>query len=219
MPPKVISTSQINLYRNCPRSYYLKYVAGIKTDIPAPQLEFGSKIHSMISSGNFKSDDPREKEMLERAERFLTTLPQGGIFETSYEDKNNRARFYGDVCGHRAVGIFDIFWEPPDEPMGTDWKTGSLRKSHTDSYEIQGYFLNELYKQRYDTPLKRLPFKFLADDQVYQPELLFDAKENLKTEKRIIKALKSIEEGKFDRKCSGLCAWCEYSCVCPMEEV
>jgi hypothetical protein len=216
IPPKVISTSQINLYRSCPRSYYLKYIVGLKSPIPSPQLEFGLKIHSLISSGKFVSEDIREQEMLTRAQNFLKTLPTGGISETSYEDKQNPARFYGDICGHRAVGVFDKFWEP-EECIGIDWKSGPLHTSYVDQYEIQGYFLSELFRQRYSTPLKRISFKFLADDATYDAKILSDEKTYKKAERAIKNALSNIEKEKFEKKCSGRCDFCDMSPFCCME--
>ncbi len=214
--PKIISPSQINLYRSCPRNYYLKYVANIKSPVESPQLEFGSKIHSMISKRNFVSEDIREQEMLTRAQKFLETLPPGGLIETNFEDRDNPARFFGNIFGHRAISVFDQLWEP-DDCVGLDWKTGSLKSSYTDSYEIQGYFLNELYKQKYGKALKRLPFIFLANDKVYEPKILVDEKIRAKTERSIKKVLLNIEEEKYDKKCSGLCSWCEMSMFCPLD--
>lgn len=216
MPPKIISTSQVNLYRNCPRAYYLKYIIGLKSPIASPQLEFGSKIHSMISQRNFVSEDVREQEQLLRAQKFLECLPSGGIAETSYEDKNNPARFYGDISGKRAVAVFDWLWEP-DDCIGLDWKTGVFHKTYSDQYEIQGYFLSELYKQKYDVPMKRLIFKFLGDDVTYEAQLLRDEKIYKKAERAIKNSLSNIEKEKFEKKCSGRCSFCDMNVFCCMD--
>lgn len=216
MSPKVISPSQVNTYRNCPRNYYLKYVLYLKSPIESPQLVFGSKIHSMISQRNFTSEDPREQQMLTRAQKFLETMPPGGLTETSYEDKSNPAKFYGDIQGQRSVAVFDQLWEP-DDCTGLDWKTGSLHTSYVDQYEIQGYFLSELYKQKYGVPMKRLPFKFLADDKTYEVKLLEDEKSYKKAERAVKNVLNNIEKEKFDKKCSGLCNFCDNSMFCSMD--
>jgi hypothetical protein len=172
----------------------------------------------MISERNFVSENVGEQEMLLRAKRFLATLPPGGVVETTYEDKQNPARFYGEVCGHKAVAVFDQFWEP-DDCVGLDWKTGAFHKSYSGQYEIQGYFLTELYKQKYDVPMRDLSFKFLADDKTYKVNLLSDEKAHKKAERAVRNALSGIEEGNFGRKCSGLCSFCDVSMFCPMDDI
>jgi len=120
----MISTSKINTYRHCPHKYFLQYIQKIKVDIKSEALEMGSRVHALISSRVFKSDIRIEQAMLTRAEAILGMYPPDPILETTYEDPKNPGRFYGDVCGERAVGIFDFHWV--DLPFAGDWKTGNL---------------------------------------------------------------------------------------------
>jgi hypothetical protein len=170
----------------------------------------------MISKRNFVSEDPREQQMLTRAQKFLETMPPGGLIETDFKDKSNPAKFYGDIQGQRAVAIFDQLWEP-DDCLGIDWKSGVQHTSYVDQYEIQGYFLSELYKQKYSTSMKKLFFKFLADDKTYEVKLLEDEKSYKKADRAVKNVLNNIEKEKFDKKCSGLCNFCDNAMFCPMD--
>ena len=208
----MISTSKINTYRHCPHKFYLQYILKIKTDVKSPALELGSRVHASISSRNFESADPPEKLMLSRAKGILDMYPPNPILETTYEDPNNPGRFYGDVLGERAVGIFDFHWT--DLPFAGDWKTGKFDPRFTDSYEVQAYILNELYKQKYDRFLKGFSFEFLKVGKLYDARCLADEKVKQATEWKIGEVMQGIAKECYDRQKGPLCNWCEFAEHC-----
>lgn len=210
-----ISASKLNTFHSCPRKFYLQYIKNLKSPLESPWLEFGSKVHSKLADGIFESEDPIEHEMLQRGKKFLDGMPSGPIKETVYSDPNNPGRFFGEVLGQRAVGIFDLHW--PNECVGADWKTGSFYKSFTQHFDMQAWVLNELFKQAYDKPLKSFYFPFLKTDTVYQPACITDPKENAKVEKAIKKILFNMEEGNYEKKCSSLCPACSHNVFCSMD--
>ena len=214
----ILSFSQLNTYLSCPRSYYLKYLLKLKAPITSPWLVFGSKIHNMLSNNIFESEDPVEYQMLQRGKKFLESMPDNPIHETSYNDAANPCRFYGDIFGNRTVGIFDVFWEP-EVCRGADFKTGSMYKTYVDHFEMQAYILNQLFKQKYDSNLKAFYFKFLKDDSIYQPKCLNDEKVSKKIEKSIKNILFNIEEGNYPKKCGKLCEKCDMNCFCSDESL
>lgn len=215
MASKMISASKLNVYHSCPRKFYLQYIKNLKSPLESPWLEFGSKVHSNLANEVFESEDPVEHEMLQRGKKFLSGMPLNPVKETTYADKNNPGRFFGDVLGQRAVGIFDLHW--PTECIGADWKTGSFYKSFTQHFDMQAWVLNELFKQAYDKPLKGFYFPFLKTDTVYQPACITDEKENKKVEKAIKKILSGMEEEKYEKKCSNLCGSCNMSVLCCLD--
>jgi len=215
MPPRNISYSQVSCYAKCPYQFYLKYVLGEKEPIKSPALELGSKVHDMIAKGMFVSSDPTEQTMLTNAKKFLDSMPSGGISETSFNDPHNPGRFYGSVCGQSAVAVFDVYWEP-EVSTGCDFKSGKFYSSYTDQFEMQCYFLNETFKQKYDQNLKKFHFLFLRDGSVYSPKLLTEDKIKNKTEKAIKKVLFGISEGNYEKKCSSFCNYCGMNTICAL---
>lgn len=210
--PKVISTSQINTYRHCPKKYFFQYIMKIPVETKSPWLELGSKVHERIAKRDFVSSDLMIRIMLRNAQKFLNNMPPNPIMETTYEDKNNPGRFFGDILGRRAIGIFDYHWI--DYPMAGDWKTGKFDQRFTDSLEIQSYILSELYRQKYDFPLKRFYFNFIKFGITYKAICITDEDVRSKIESNIRDALIFIEEGHFPRKRGILCNYCDYAKDC-----
>lgn len=210
-----ISASSINTYHSCPRKFYLQYVLRLKSPVESPWMEFGSRVHSKLAQGIFESEDPIERDMLQRGKEFLSNMPPNPIKETSYSDPNNPGRIYGEIFGRDAVGIFDLHW--PEVFCGADYKTGSFYKSYTSHFDTQAWILNELFKQKYGNSLKKFYFPFLKGDVVYEPKCITDEKENKKVEKSIKKILLGIEEENYTKKCSKLCESCDLGCFCSME--
>jgi hypothetical protein len=210
--PKVVSTSQINTYRHCPRQYFLRYVMKIETDIKSPALELGSKIHSCISNQCFESDIPIEKLMLTRAKAILDMYPPNPILETTHEDPHNPGRFFGDVLGKRAIGVFDFHWA--DLPFAGDWKTGNFYSQYTESFEVQAYILNQLYKQKYGNPLSGFSFEFLKVGNLYDAKCIKESEARTTIENAIQETFENIEWCKFDRHKGPLCKWCDLAEHC-----
>jgi hypothetical protein len=204
--PKVISTSQINTYRHCPYQYFLRYVLKIQTDIKSPELERGSRIHSNISNRIFESDDPLENDMLSRAKAILDMYPPNPILETTHEDPNNPGRFFGNVLGKRAIGIFDFHWA--NIPFAGDWKTGNFYEEYTESFEIQAFILDELYNNKYDKHLKGFSFEFLKSGKLYNAKSIAESETKSDIKELIHEAFENIDSGQFDRNKGILCKWC-----------
>lgn len=207
--PKVFSMSHINTYRDCPRQYFLAYVAKIETPM-SPYAEYGIRIHKLIADKVFTSDDPKEQKALSRAEEFLKSLPEGVILET------NREMLFGEIFGRKAVGIPDFYWT--SIPLMGDWKSGSFYEAYTDSHEVQAYIYNELYKQKFGRPLEAFYFKFLKDDGFYKARCITQQNKRQQIEKIIQEVLTNIDEGRFGRKFSSSCKWCDYKEHCKMDE-
>lgn len=201
----MISASKINTYIKCPRNYYLSYIIKVPFE-PSPEMLRGSRIHEKISNFDFSSEDVLERHMLKNANSFLQKLPPNPIMETTYEDKNNPGRFYGDLFNQRTVGIFDFHWKDPS--IAGDWKTGKLNPRFTKGYEVQAYILNELYKQKYNTCLEKFYFKFLRDGAVYQAKCLHPSLERNAITDMILDALCGIETKEYHPIRGPLCKWC-----------
>jgi CRISPR/Cas system-associated exonuclease Cas4 (RecB family) len=213
---KSISASAINSYYSCPRKFYLQYILKLKSPVESPHLKLGSDIHSKLSQNVFESEDLVEHAMLQNGKKFIDNMPSNPVKETTYSDKSNPGRFFGEIFGLRAVGIFDLYW-PPEECIGADFKSGSFYKSYTSHFDMQSWILNELFKQKFNKPLKRFYFPFLKTGEIYEPPCIKDEKENKKVEKAIKKIVDGMEEEQYGKKCGNLCDSCGLSCFCCMD--
>jgi len=180
--------------------------------VPSEAMLLGSRVHAKIAKFDFSSDVLLERHMLANAKKFLDAQPQNPIMETTYEDKKNPGRFFGEVFGQKTVGIFDFHWIDP--AMAGDWKTGKLDIRYTQSYDVQAYILAELYKQTYNTSLHKFYFKFLRDGGLYQARSIAESSLRDQTTDLILDALIGIDSEDY-RKCKGpLCNWCDARKLC-----
>jgi CRISPR/Cas system-associated exonuclease Cas4 (RecB family) len=219
--PKVVSASQINTYLNCPFKFKYQYVDKLPIT-ESEVMKFGSHIHSKIAKGDFESDDEKAKRMLEEAKSFLGDMPTKPIFETTYEDRNNPGRFWGNVFGRRAIAILDAHWVKSPKTLKTialDWKTGKFHQNYTGSFEIQAYIGSKLYEQAYEDPLDYFYFKFLASGDVYEAKCLHNTRSQKSVETKIQKALDGMKSGDFPKKHTPLCSYCDYAALCSLGNV
>lgn len=207
----MISASKINTYLHCPKKYFYQYVQGLPF-VPFEAMIRGSRVHSKIAVFDFKSNDVLELHMLRNAKWFLETLPSDPVMETTYEDKHNPGRFFGNVFGQWTVGIFDFHW--PDHGIAGDWKTGKLDLRYTQSYDVQAYILAELFKQKYNRDLAEFHFKFLRDGGHYVPDCLTPSEKRDATTDLILDALVGITSEDYPRCKGPLCNWCDARKLC-----
>jgi len=208
----MISSSAINIYRQCPLKYKFKYIERLPILDAAPWMKHGSEIHRKISNHDFESKNLMDRIMLRNAKTFLTTMPPNPIMETTYEDKNNPGRFYGVLMGRAAVGIFDYHWR--DVPIAGDWKTGKFYTRFNEHLEIQAFILDELYYQHYGNHLREFYFNFIKANTIYVPRCISITKVHDDIEYYITNALDQIDAGYFPMKNSTLCNYCEYKTEC-----
>jgi len=180
--------------------------------VPSEAMRLGSKVHGKIAKFDFEADNTIEQHMLKNAKKFLDGMPENPIMETTYEDKQNPGRFFGELFGHRCIGIFDFHW--PDCSIAGDWKTGKLDLRYTQSYDVQAYILAELFKQKYGKSLDKFYFKFLRDGGLYPARSIVESELRDKTTDIILDALIGIDANEY-LKCKGpLCNWCDAKKLC-----
>jgi hypothetical protein len=180
--------------------------------IPNEAMLLGSKVHEKIAKFDFEAENAIERHMLNHAKKFLESLPSDPIMETTYEDKNNPGRFFGEVFGQKTIGIFDFHW--PDHVIAGDWKTGKLDLRYTQSYDVQAYILAELFKQKYGKSLDKFYFKFLRDGGLYPARSITESELRDQTTDLILDALIGIDANEY-LKCKGpLCNWCDAKKLC-----
>lgn len=211
--PKVLSTSQVTTYGNCPRRYAFDYVLKVPVLVKSEALEVGSRVHGAIAAGEDLAA-PDEQAMVDRARLALTRLPPDPVVETTYGDRDNPGRLFGEVLGERFVGIFDAHW--PVEGLGLDWKTGGFKPKYTQSQETQAYILADLFRQQYDRPLDEFQFHFLKTGDVYRAKAIVAGRERDAASRRIMAAIEGIRGRRFEKKRGPLCSYCEHQGICKL---
>lgn len=207
----MISASKINTYLHCPKQYFFRYVQGMPF-VPSEAMLLGSKVHGKIAVFDFEADNVIEQHMLRNAKKFLNSMPRNPVMETTYDDKHNPGRFFGEVFGQKTVGIFDFHW--PDYRIAGDWKTGKLDVRYTQSYDVQAYILAELFKQRYDRALEKFHFKFLRDGKLYSAKSIAESETRDKTTDLILDALVGMGSDDYRKRKGPLCNWCDAKKLC-----
>lgn len=213
--PRVFSTSQIVTYGKCPRQYCYRYVLRIPSLVKTEAMEIGSRVHDAIATGAGPLPSEDEQDMVRCARSYCEVFPRGAVYETTFEDDDNPGRLYGDVCGRRFIGIFDVHW--PSPAIAIDWKTGSYKPKYTVDLETQAYILGELYNERYDHPLEKMLFIFLRTNTIHEAKALAPSRSRTTAVTRIEKAIDRIEARAFDPRRSPLCSYCDHAAICRMD--
>lgn len=178
-----ISQSAINLYRNCPFSWYLKYIENREPMFwDHSILDVGSIVHDTIDSYyrvHFLMDATADDILLETynilKNKWDTYLLPEQLKKayiclqnfSKWEHKNllNRIRTKPsteqkiDACGF--YGIIDYVDINNDEAV--DWKTNTYPSISRD-YKIQAVIYRKLYQTKFNKNLKQFKFYFLYPD-------------------------------------------------------
>jgi len=210
--PKGYSPSHILTYRKCEYKFLLAYIYKAPVKTTFKPILIGSDIHEDISKGLFVSEDPNIERMLTVAHNFLNSMPENPIFETNFEDVENPGTFKGTILELPFLATFDVHWV--DERIGVDWKVSEQKEKYYESYEIQAYILNELFKQKYQNNLRKFYFVFLKDGSNYEAQSIYDGTVKNLTESIILNAIKGVNRLEFKKQVSGACEWCEYRGLC-----
>lgn len=215
--PRFCSTSQITTYGICPRQYTYKYVLRVPSLTTSEAMEIGSRVHSAIADASEEADlrSDVEREMVARARAYQAAFPPDPIYETTFEDRENPGRIYGDIDGHTFVGIFDVHWLTPR--IALDWKTGNYKPRYTTSLETQAYILGELYAEKYDQTLDDMLFMFLRTNDIHYAKAVTEGRSRTAAIKRIRTTLERIEAREFKKCISPLCQYCEHAEICKID--
>lgn len=75
------SASQVELFRSCPRKWYLQYVCGVKGP-PTASQDLGTRVHAAfeeyLTTGSLPGSDGKDDEVLAIAQPALRNLPKPG---------------------------------------------------------------------------------------------------------------------------------------------
>ena len=210
--PKGYSPYHILTYDKCGNKFLLIYIYKVHVKPTYQPILKGSDLHTDISLGDFESEDSETQKMLDIAREFLLEMPANPTFETSMDDKNNPGTYRGTIFSLPFLAVFDVHWI--NERIGADWKRSKHNKKYDDSYEIQAYILNELFRQKYGFPLEKFYFVFLKDGKRYEAQSIYPGEVRDRIEMKIKNILDSIRRLEFRKNVSWSCQWCECRGLC-----
>ncbi|HET7320663.1 MAG TPA: ATP-dependent DNA helicase [Candidatus Saccharimonadales bacterium] len=108
-----LSVSQIECWLRCPQDFYYRYVLSMPLP-PAPQLTYGSLIHSVIEKVHRGRQAGQVPSLEQLTEEVISNLPQVG-----YLTKQSRQRAH-DLAPKTVHAVYERFLH--DElPLETEW--------------------------------------------------------------------------------------------------
>jgi DNA helicase-2/ATP-dependent DNA helicase PcrA len=108
-----LSVSQIETWLRCPQDFYYKYVLNMPLP-PAPQLAYGSLIHSVIEKVHRGRQAGMVPDLEQLTEEVMQNLPQ-----TGYPSKRSRERAHAQAR-QTVKAVYERFMR--DElPIETEW--------------------------------------------------------------------------------------------------
>lgn len=119
---KYISATQITLFRDCPRKWYMSYVLGLKQP-PTPNLLFGSKVHKIAEDylNGVSTPTPTDK-----ATRLVALAIASGVIRPAKPGDLVECSIKGLTCaGVPFRGFIDLYRPVPGRPIVEDHKTTS----------------------------------------------------------------------------------------------
>lgn len=226
------SYSRINLFSQCPRKFYLKYILG-QEEPPNTEAELGKAVHRYIELT--LKDEPNPMPIVLQEAALPLKEKEVKKFATHYLKKHVNSpvqRYEGHLVqpigqrGCELQGYIDILDEAGIIPLVTDIKTGRVIYDPNDTMQLRIYawLLHKAYG--YEVVRARLWFTRLAyKDAVKEVEYTledFQAAEEWANEKideiytRMISVQMGLEEPieAFPPEHGHLCTSCPYAAEC-----
>jgi CRISPR/Cas system-associated exonuclease Cas4 (RecB family) len=241
-----LSKSRMLLYIQCPKKFYIEYIAGMKEYIEHPEegspLRIGIELHEIFE--NYyklpeakKVTKPYQKSIFD----VLMTMPNADKYKMQI---NNFASFNAKIIEEVGVenylplaqeldlydegldfrGIIDrvdIDPEDPDRHIIIDYKTGKMKAIHHYLLELSLYKI--LYERATGNKVSKVGIYFSKNNRLRSTEIT-DEDEDYALEvlhgirKEIVENTENRVE--FERRPSFLCNYCDYNeNICNLEDL
>lgn len=153
-----LSHSQIEVFENCKRNYFYKYVQKFKErEVETKWMHFGSAMHKVLEDFYSSKNPDWQNNLIERWKDYkLEGRMDFNLFKTCVINaiflapKCNKVeeKFFINIDDFSFVGFVDILNEDTGEIL--DWKSGSFSQDKVDSYKRQLITYCYLYYKRYE---------------------------------------------------------------------
>lgn len=219
------SVSSLDLFKNCPHNYYLKYVCGNYGEFSPDHLTVGTSVHKAMEmkvKGEtnqkiikmLKDEVGHITEYRDRVKKFISKYVLDADYIKGYEVLGVELPFEMKIEGRPFIGAIDLIIKHKEtgEISVIDYKTS--KKIHSDD-KLKG-FQTLIYAHVVDKLFGRVDkviydFVFLEIKQVVEIDIKKNNK-SLKTRLRNVfkKMDKAFETGEFIPSPSILCGWCNF---------
>jgi putative RecB family exonuclease len=223
---RVLSKSQINVFKQCPKKWYYNYIKKIKSK-PSEAMFRGIRIHKEIEDfyNNITIDIPNKKikmlnkntdlkEFLKFENKRLQSCfdKDGNLISKYFYPFHQEAKVNNKELALR--GFIDAVYINPEDGklIIIDWKTGKFRPDSYSSYRFELAMYKELYEKQYGGEVGYWGIFF-----VDAGKLFFEKVKPISIKamyKSIERARIGMESGEYPCKPSVLCQYCDYRNIC-----
>ena len=232
MKKRLLSKSQISIFRQCPYKWHLIYKQN-KKSTPSPEMNRGKEIHKEIE--NFyknidlvKVNDKRTPVILPKKnmnliknfldfekKRIIKCVDKWGEFDEKYfKPVFQELKVEDEKLALRGI-IDAVYINPKDNGVIViDWKSGKFNKSNLNSYRFELAIYKELLERsgKVEGEVKYWGIYFIDQNR------LFFEKVERKHIDRVFRIINNVREkmesGKYPRKPSFYCRWCDFAEEC-----
>lgn len=208
------SYSAIDTFDNCPKQYYHRYILKEKSP-ETEQMKHGTSVHTALENRlKINTPLPEAYGAYEGYCIAITKNADGKTLETekelSLDDKFNPCGFFSKNVWGR--GKADVVIHKNDKAWVGDWKTGKQREKDF-QVKVFGAFIFKMLPEIQQITANNI---WLQDGKLGQTYTFYRHQEPLMWNEILHKINRidlAAERGTFDPKPSGLCGWCDVSCV------
>lgn len=145
MPRRVWGVSRLRDLKVCPAMFVAKYETKQWTEVPSPQMDRGSKVHTTLEN-SLKYDLQLPPELDKSiagdfCEMLLQIRDRGGVLQPEFKfglDINfNMVDFFKAENLRARVGL-DVWANSAGAAQVIDWKTGRYKPEHRDDARFYG---------------------------------------------------------------------------------
>lgn len=213
-----MSKSKMNLYRKCPRKFYIEnYTIYGEDRVSNEAAKKGSTLHELFELYNKNSPEFDYYEQFLMKDDFYKThignffiiLSMFGLDRAAYAER----KLYDEE--KNLVGIIDAIYEKDGKHILVDYKTGKYRESDYKDYLDELHLYVYLVQKTTDIKIDQVGIFFTASPNDSFIEVV-EEKRIKSILRKFDNTVKKIEAKKFDAKPSWLCNYCEYAYICDM---
>jgi CRISPR/Cas system-associated exonuclease Cas4 (RecB family) len=227
-----LSYSSLNIYKTCPRRYYLQYIVKApKIEKPFEALEIGTKVHkvlektfqygaSMPLSDAYRralAEMPEVSDVLQNFDPHMVfgenIIKTGGAEVTLGLDRNLRPSTFEEGF---IRGKFDLIWISDHNIYILDFKTNRAKNADVEQLEFYAVLSYHYYKHFYPIKNVHVFFFYIRHEEPWF-ERTFDAHDISALTSRLLDDIATLEaEREWKPSAGPHCNWCPVAHYCPL---
>jgi CRISPR/Cas system-associated exonuclease Cas4 (RecB family) len=227
-----LSYSSLNVYKTCPRRYYLQYIVKApKIEKPSEALEIGAKVHkvlertfqygvSMPLSDAYKralAEIPEVADVLQNFDPHMVfgenIIKSGGAEVAIGIDKDLRPSTFEDGF---IRGKFDLIWISDNKIYILDFKTNRAKNADIEQLEFYAVLSYHYYKHFFPIRNVHVFFFYIRHEDPWF-DRTFDIQDISALTQKLLNDISVLETDREWKTAPGVhCDWCPVSHYCPL---